>query len=237
LLTLGHSVPTGPQWAYKIKHDGYRFVCRLEHGRVRVFSRRRTEYTDRVPRIVDTLARLPAASVTLDGEGVACDPTLSYSARRSAAPPSAKCFCMHSICLNSTAETCAANLGQTGVGSWRASCGVPVMASNCRITWTATMARPFFGTPAQWGSKGLSPSGVTSRIAPAGRHTGSRSRTRTHPPRRRLIEETQGGAESGQVLTLPALNDAIKSVKGANNEGGTIGRSGAGCCSSAQRKR
>jgi bifunctional non-homologous end joining protein LigD len=27
-----------------------------------------------LPRIVDTLARLPAASVTLDGEGVACDP-------------------------------------------------------------------------------------------------------------------------------------------------------------------
>jgi bifunctional non-homologous end joining protein LigD len=28
----------------------------------------------RVPRIVDTFARLPASSVTLDGEGVACDP-------------------------------------------------------------------------------------------------------------------------------------------------------------------
>jgi bifunctional non-homologous end joining protein LigD len=32
------------------------------------------DYTDRVPRIVDTFARLPAASVTLDGEGVACGP-------------------------------------------------------------------------------------------------------------------------------------------------------------------
>ena len=39
-----------------------------------MFSRRGTDYTDRVPRIVDALARLPASSVTLDGEGVACDP-------------------------------------------------------------------------------------------------------------------------------------------------------------------
>jgi bifunctional non-homologous end joining protein LigD len=59
---------------HEIKHDGYRFICRLDRGCVRVFSQRSTDYTERVPRIVDTLARLPAASVTLDGEGVACDP-------------------------------------------------------------------------------------------------------------------------------------------------------------------
>ena len=39
-----------------------------------MFSRRGNDYTERVPRIVDTFARLPATSVTLDGEGVACDP-------------------------------------------------------------------------------------------------------------------------------------------------------------------
>jgi hypothetical protein len=59
---------------HEIKHDGFRFICRLDRGCVRVFSRRGTDYTERVPRIVDTLARLPAASATLDGEGVACDP-------------------------------------------------------------------------------------------------------------------------------------------------------------------
>jgi hypothetical protein len=74
LPTLGQTVPSGPQWAYEIKHDGYRFICRMEGNRVRVFSRRGNNYTDRVPRIVDTLARLPASSVTLDGEGVACGP-------------------------------------------------------------------------------------------------------------------------------------------------------------------
>ena len=38
-----------------------------------MFSRRGHDWTDRVPRIVDTFARLPASSVTLDGEGVASD--------------------------------------------------------------------------------------------------------------------------------------------------------------------
>jgi bifunctional non-homologous end joining protein LigD len=57
---------------YEIKHDGFRFICRRKGDRVRVFSRRGNDYTERVPRIVDTLARLPVTSVTLDGEGVAC---------------------------------------------------------------------------------------------------------------------------------------------------------------------
>jgi bifunctional non-homologous end joining protein LigD len=70
----GHSVPAGPQWVYEIKHDGFRFICRREGNRIRVFSRRGHDWTDRVPRIVDTFARLAATSVTLDGEGVACDP-------------------------------------------------------------------------------------------------------------------------------------------------------------------
>jgi hypothetical protein len=34
LPTLGHTVPTGPQWAYEIKHDGFRFICRREGDRV-----------------------------------------------------------------------------------------------------------------------------------------------------------------------------------------------------------
>jgi bifunctional non-homologous end joining protein LigD len=67
-------VLSGPQWAYEIKHDGYRFICRRDGDRLRVFSRRGHDWTDRVPRIVDTLAKLPVISVTLDGEGVACGP-------------------------------------------------------------------------------------------------------------------------------------------------------------------
>jgi bifunctional non-homologous end joining protein LigD len=72
LPTLGHTVPTGPQRAYKIKHDGFRFICRRDGDRVRVFSRRGNDFTDRVPLIAEALAKLPVKSVTIDGEGVAC---------------------------------------------------------------------------------------------------------------------------------------------------------------------
>jgi bifunctional non-homologous end joining protein LigD len=74
LPTPADLVLSGPHWVHEIKHDGFRFICRREGNRMRVFSRRGYDWTDRVPRIVDTFARLPATSVTLDGEGVACDP-------------------------------------------------------------------------------------------------------------------------------------------------------------------
>jgi bifunctional non-homologous end joining protein LigD len=74
LPTLADTVPSGQQWVHEIKHDGYRFICRREGSRIRVFSRRGHDWTDCVPRIVDTFARLSVTSVTLDGEGVACDP-------------------------------------------------------------------------------------------------------------------------------------------------------------------
>jgi bifunctional non-homologous end joining protein LigD len=68
------AVPIGPQWANEIKHDGLRFVCWREDNRVRVFSRRGHDCTDRVPRIAEALAALRVRSVTLDGEGVVCGP-------------------------------------------------------------------------------------------------------------------------------------------------------------------
>ena len=74
LPTLGHAVPSGSQWVHEIKHDGYRFICRCEGDRVRVFSRRGNDYTERVPAIAEALRALPVTSVTLDGEGVVCDP-------------------------------------------------------------------------------------------------------------------------------------------------------------------
>ena len=63
--TNGRTVPTGPQWAYEIKHDGFRFICSREGDRVRVFSRRGHDWTDRVPRIAEALAA-PARNAPFD---------------------------------------------------------------------------------------------------------------------------------------------------------------------------
>ena len=67
-------MPSGPQWVHEIKHDGFRFICRRDGDRVRVFSRRGNDYTDRVPLIAEALAKLRVKSMTLDGEGVVCGP-------------------------------------------------------------------------------------------------------------------------------------------------------------------
>ena len=39
LPTVSRTVPTGAGRAYEIKHDGFRFICRRDGQRVRVFSR------------------------------------------------------------------------------------------------------------------------------------------------------------------------------------------------------
>ena len=49
LPTISRTVPTGTQWAYEIKHDGFRFICRQDGERVRVFSQNGRDWTDRVP--------------------------------------------------------------------------------------------------------------------------------------------------------------------------------------------
>jgi bifunctional non-homologous end joining protein LigD len=73
LPTPARTVPTGSGWAFEVKHDGYRFIARRDGERVRVFSRRAKDWTDKVPLIVEALLTLPVKSATLDGEGVVVD--------------------------------------------------------------------------------------------------------------------------------------------------------------------
>jgi bifunctional non-homologous end joining protein LigD len=73
--TLAPRPPTGPQWVHEIKHDGYRLIARRQDGRVRLFTRRGYDWTDRYPLIAKAVAALPASSATIDGEAVCCDAT------------------------------------------------------------------------------------------------------------------------------------------------------------------
>src|SRR6516165_9700230 len=58
LTRVTASVPasTGPQWAYEIKHDGFRFICQREGERVRVFSRTGHEWGAQLPAIAAATA-------------------------------------------------------------------------------------------------------------------------------------------------------------------------------------
>ena len=71
--TVSATVPIGPQWAYEIKHDGYRFIVRKEGDQVRVLSRAGKDWTGAVPAIVAAMKALPAHSAIVDGECVVCD--------------------------------------------------------------------------------------------------------------------------------------------------------------------
>ena len=97
LPTNVQAVPAGPQWAYEIKHDGYRFIVTRELDRVRVFSRRGNDWTDRVPRIVDAVLALSVTTLTIDGEGVVCRPDGVSDFNLLRAAVGRRGSCMHSI--------------------------------------------------------------------------------------------------------------------------------------------
>jgi ATP-dependent DNA ligase len=65
--------PVGPDWVYEIKHDGYRLMVRKADERVRVYTRRGADWTERFPRIVSAARRLKVRSVLLDGECIVYD--------------------------------------------------------------------------------------------------------------------------------------------------------------------
>jgi ATP-dependent DNA ligase len=56
--TRAEKLPVGPQWIHEIKHDGYRLIARKRDGRVRLFTRRGYDWTDRYPRISAAVAAL-----------------------------------------------------------------------------------------------------------------------------------------------------------------------------------
>jgi ATP-dependent DNA ligase len=57
---------------HEIKHDGYRLMVRRVGDRVRLFTRRGYEWSDRYPRIEAAMRSLEIASAVIDGEAVWC---------------------------------------------------------------------------------------------------------------------------------------------------------------------
>ena len=53
-----------------MKHDGYRLLARKQAGRVTLWSRHGTDFTDNMPRIAQAVRSLPVDDVELDGEAV-----------------------------------------------------------------------------------------------------------------------------------------------------------------------
>jgi bifunctional non-homologous end joining protein LigD len=66
-------IPSGEEWSYEVKLDGYRLEAVKSRGRVTVFSRRRNVLNEKFGYIAEALADLPDGTV-IGGELVALDP-------------------------------------------------------------------------------------------------------------------------------------------------------------------
>jgi bifunctional non-homologous end joining protein LigD len=74
LATLGSAVPSGSEWLYEVKWDGYRALCFVEGGKVRMVSRRGTKLDKQFASVAQALAQsVKADKAIIDGEVVALD--------------------------------------------------------------------------------------------------------------------------------------------------------------------
>ena len=73
LATLAKTAPAGEGWVHEIKYDGYRMLCRVDAGAVRIYSRNRKEWTAEFPTIQRAVSGLPIESGWIDGEVVTMD--------------------------------------------------------------------------------------------------------------------------------------------------------------------
>lgn len=86
LATLVDEVPEGKDWIHEVKYDGYRMLCRIEHGVAKLFSRNGRNWTEKLREHAMAAARLNVINAWLDGELVALDEdgTMSFQALQNA---------------------------------------------------------------------------------------------------------------------------------------------------------
>ena len=76
LATLVDDVPTGDDWSYEIKFDGYRTLARIDRGDakpVRILTRSGLDWTAKFKRQAQAFAALDVETAWIDGEAVVLD--------------------------------------------------------------------------------------------------------------------------------------------------------------------
>ena len=86
LATLVSDPPQGEEWIHELKFDGYRVLCELKDGKVRIITRNGKDWTDRFGQVAEAIADLPAQEALLDGEVAVLLPngTTSFQALQNA---------------------------------------------------------------------------------------------------------------------------------------------------------
>jgi bifunctional non-homologous end joining protein LigD len=73
LASVAEEPPKDTGWVSEIKFDGYRLLCWLDRGKVRVTTRSGLDWTDRLPAVARAVADLRITTALVDGELVALD--------------------------------------------------------------------------------------------------------------------------------------------------------------------
>ncbi|PDT39788.1 MULTISPECIES: non-homologous end-joining DNA ligase [Sinorhizobium] len=73
LATLVDRPPSGPDWTFEVKWDGYRLAVHIEPDRVRIVTRGGYDWTSRFPSIAAEARLLGLKTAILDGEAVVLD--------------------------------------------------------------------------------------------------------------------------------------------------------------------
>ena len=73
LATLVDEPFSDPDWVFETKLDGFRSVCYLQNGRVRLMSRNQIEMTPQYPELKNLAKQFKAKQAIVDGEIVALD--------------------------------------------------------------------------------------------------------------------------------------------------------------------
>ena len=73
LATLSEDLPTGKDWVFEIKYDGYRSLAFAQNGKVKIYSRNGLDYSKKFAQITKSLEKLDANNFVLDGEIVVFD--------------------------------------------------------------------------------------------------------------------------------------------------------------------
>jgi bifunctional non-homologous end joining protein LigD len=68
LATLADRAPEDSGWIHEIKFDGYRIQARLDHGGVKLLTRKALDWTEKFPTIAGALAGLDVEQALIDGE-------------------------------------------------------------------------------------------------------------------------------------------------------------------------
>lgn len=73
LALLKATPPSGPEWTYEVKWDGYRLALHIQNGTVKIITRGGHDWTTRFPAIAKAALALPVHTAILDGEAVVLD--------------------------------------------------------------------------------------------------------------------------------------------------------------------